>query len=70
MSLASPAARLSSSLSSDRLTGVTSDQWLPTGQRWNLHQANRTDFRDTPGTQIVVNRWPSRQRTTTFPAGP
>ena len=56
MSLLSPAARCSSSVRSARLTGVTSDQWLPTGQRWNLHQASRTAFRDTPGTQIVVNR--------------
>ena len=44
VSSCSPAVRFSSSVRSDRLTGVTSDQCAPTGQRWNLHQPNRTDF--------------------------
>jgi transposase len=66
-SLRSLAARLSASVSSDCLTGVTIDQCLPTGHRWSLHQANRTDFSDAPGTQIVVKRWPLRQRTIRLP---
>lgn len=56
MSLCSLAIRFTSALSSDFLTGVTIDQWLPTGQRCTLHQAKRTDFRDAPGSQIVVKR--------------
>jgi diadenosine tetraphosphate (Ap4A) HIT family hydrolase len=56
--LRSLALRLSALVSSDSLTGVTIDQCLPTGHHWSLHQANRTDFRDAPGTQIVVNKWP------------
>ena len=35
MSLRSPATRSSSSVRSERLTGVTNDTCLPTGQRWN-----------------------------------
>lgn len=69
MSLFSLAARSSSSVRSDRLTGVTNDTCLPTGQRCTLHQLSRIDFTETPGTQIVVNRWPRRHRTTTSPAG-
>ena len=41
---------------SDSLTGVTTDQCLPTGQRCTLHQPNRSALRDTPGIQSVVNR--------------
>jgi hypothetical protein len=66
-SLCSLAAHRSSSVSSDSLTGVTIDQCFPTGHRWNLHQPNRNDFSEAPGSQIVVKRCPSRQRTTRFP---
>lgn len=52
------AERCSRPLSSDSLTGVTHDQWFPTGQRWNLHQPSLTAFTDAPGTQRVVNRCP------------
>ena len=64
----SRAACSSSSVSSAGFTGVTSDQWPPTGQRWKRHRPSRTDFREPPGIQIVVNTCPARQRTTTFPA--
>jgi hypothetical protein len=39
--------------SSDSLTGVTIDQWRPTGQRWMRQGPSRADFTDTPGIQIV-----------------
>ncbi len=66
MSLVSPAIRRASSVSSDSFTGVTIDQCLPTGQRWNLQNPNRTDFREPPGSQIVVYRCPCRHRTMTL----
>ena len=62
------AATRSSSPSSDSRTGVTSVQCRPTGQRWNRHHPSRTDLSEAPGIQIVVKRWPARQRTTTVPA--
>jgi hypothetical protein len=59
-----PRAALSSSADrSASRTGTTSDQCGPTGQRWRRHQPKRMDLTDTPGIQIVVNRWPRRQRT-------
>ena len=67
MSLFSLETRFCSSVRSASLTGVTRDQWWPTGQCCNLHHPNRSDFIDAAGIQIVVNRWPLRQRTTTLP---
>jgi hypothetical protein len=58
MSLCLSAVRRSRWLSSDSLTGVTTDQWCPTGQRWTLHHPKRSAFRDTPGIQSVLNRCP------------
>ena len=58
MSRCSAAARRSFSVNCEILTGVTIVQWPPTGQRWNLHQAKRSDFTEAPGIQTVVNRWP------------
>ena len=66
MSLRSRAARSSGWLRRDCATGATSVQCRPTGQRWKRHQPNRSAFTDAPGNQIVVNRWPSRQRTTVY----
>jgi len=36
---------------------------MPTGQRWKRRRPNRIAFSEPSGIQIVVNRWPSRQRT-------
>jgi hypothetical protein len=61
------ARRRSRPLRSASLTGVTTDQWFPTGQRWTLHQPSRSPFTDTPGIHSVVKRWPLLQRTTMLP---
>jgi hypothetical protein len=61
LSLFALALRVSSAVRSERLTGVTIDQWLPTGQRWNLHQPqpNRLQGR---------SRNPDRREQMAFPA--
>jgi hypothetical protein len=43
-----------------RLTHV---QWRPTGQRCQRQRPILIAFSEPPGIQIVVNTWPSRQRT-------
>jgi hypothetical protein len=56
MSFFSLALRACRLLRSDLRTGVTTDQWWPTGQCWNRHPANRSAFSEAPGIQIVVKR--------------
>ena len=46
--------------SSASRTGVTTDQRLPTGQRWILAQPRRSAFTESPGIQSVLNREPRR----------
>jgi hypothetical protein len=50
------AARSCFALSSSRLTGTTTLQWRPTGQYWNLHQPNLSDFTEAAGIHNVVKR--------------
>ena len=50
------ANRRSRLVSSDRLTGITIDQWWPTGHRWKRQIPNRSALTEAPGIQIVVNR--------------
>jgi hypothetical protein len=46
------AERRSASVSSAALTGLTSAQCSPTGQRWSRHHPSRIAFSDASGTQI------------------
>ena len=60
----------SASVSWSSGTAATNVQWPPTGQRCQRSVPSRIDLNDMNGIHTVVNRWPSRQRTTTRPSGP
>ena len=49
---------------SDSLTRRTRSTCRPTGHHWIRQRPSLIALTDAPGTQIVVNRWPCRQRTT------
>jgi hypothetical protein len=57
------ASARSSSLNRSGLTGLTTLQCCPSGQRCIRHGPSRNAFTDTPGIQVVVNRCPRWQRT-------
>lgn len=51
-----PASRRSPAPSSDSRTGITIDQWRPTGQRWILRKPRRSALTETLGIQSVLKR--------------
>jgi hypothetical protein len=67
MSVFSLADSRSSWLRSDSRTGVTIDQWWPTGQYCSLHHHRRTHLIDTAGFQIVLYTCPWRHLTAMLP---